>query len=319
MEVFYLLQTITLRGKKLKVDLVGELSEYFEGHNVRWTEDKLSAPSPFRYDNNPSFVVNLTNTHDRDWAGTWLDSGTGETGTLEILLAHLRNETVYETIDYLQYTYGIRDYEKLRLNAEFKMKEEWKPLLFTGNEFAKPFRGLTDSVIHHAGLMELEDKYVFHWYNPKGVIVAIKYRYKDRKDFYYEKGGKRLNQQVYNIQRCYERRFDYLWICEGEVDALSVEAYGKTCVGVALGGASVSDNQRDMVLRAGISNIIIASDNDNAGNKLAKTLQTKLGKYARLFRADLHDCKDINEYVQKYGTLPLANEIKNKSWGFSKN
>lgn len=308
MEVFYLLQNIWVGNSKLAVDIVAELEPFFEGNKVRWTEEKLSSPSPFRYDKSPSFFVNLVHLDGKEVAGTWMDSGTGETGKLESLLSFLRNESVVDTVMYLQHRYGIKDYDRLTLDLDFKVKKEWKPLLFQGDEFALEYlgnRGISNKVTAWAGVMDLGNYVAFHWYNPNGVIVAIKYRYKNKKDFYYEKGGKRLNEQLYNIQRVYEKeKCTSLWICEGEVDALSVESYVSRFVGVAMGGASFSDKQRDMVIRCGIPNVVIASDSDKQGKIVANQIKKKLNGYVTLWRANLNDTKDINEYVQKYGKLP---------------
>lgn len=298
---------------RLAVDIVDELHPYFsEGYKVRWTEDKLSSPSPFRSDKSPSFFVNLVHLPDKEVAGTFIDSGASEgdyyrSGRLEKLLAYLRNETEEETVQYLREKYGVKSYDKLSLNIELKVKKDWKPLLFQGDYFAYDYlghRGISKEVIKNAGVMDVGDKIVFHWYSPQGVIEAIKYRYKDNKSFYYEKGGKRLNEKLYNLQRVYEKTFTSLWICEGETDALSVETIDPNSVGIAIGGASFSDKQRDLVIRAGIKRVVIATDSDKQGDMVAEVIETKLGDLVEIYRTDLSNCKDVNEFILKHLTLP---------------
>lgn len=306
---------VQVSNTKLTVDLEEELSPYFptDSYKVRWTDEKLSAPSPFRYEKKPSFFVNLAHVNGKETGGTWMDSGTGETGRLEHLLCFLRNESIEETVFYLREKYGVKDYDRLTLNLDFKTKQEWKPLLFQGDEFALDYmesRGIPNKVTAWAGVMDLGDRIAFHWYNPNGVIVAIKYRYKDKKDFYYEKGGKRLNEQLYNIQRVYEVTTNAIWICEGETDALSIEGVRDGNVGIALGGASFSDSQRDKVIRSGIQNIVVATDNDKQGQVVAKQIEKKLNGLVQLWSIDLLDCKDINEFVVKYKSLPKPTRIK---------
>ncbi len=303
---------------RLSVDVTEELQPYFEGYKVRWTEEKLSAPSPFRNDKSPSFFVNLCHLEDKEVAGTWIDSGASETdpyrsGKLEKILAYLRNESEEETVAYLCEKYGYHDYDRLTLHLDFKLKKVWKPLLFQGEEFAFDYlggRGISQEVIRNAGVMDLGDKVAFHWYSPNGVVEAIKYRFKDTKTFYYEKGGKRLNEKLYNLRRVYEKPFKALWICEGETDALTVETGCRDCIGIALGGASFSDCQKDLVLRTGIPNVVIATDNDKQGEAVAQTLIAKLNGYVRLYRIQMKSCKDVNEYFQRCKQLPNVNEIQ---------
>lgn len=314
---FFMLTNVWIRNVKLAVDLYEELQPYFDGHKVRWTEDKLSAPSPFRNDRSPSFFVNLINLPDKEIAGSWIDSGSSEgdyyrSGRLEKLLAYLRNESEEETNLYLMEKYGVKDYDKLTLNLDYRVKKEWKPLLFQGEEFAFDYlggRGISQEVIRNAGVMDLGDKIAFHWYSPQGVVEAIKYRFKANKCFYYEKGGKRLNEKLYNLQRVYERSFDYLWICEGETDALSVETMDANAVGVAIGGASFSDKQKDLVLRSGIKNVVIATDNDKQGNQVAEVIKGKLGGFVNLYRVSLNECKDVNEFIINHVILPNFTSI----------
>lgn len=307
-----MLTNVWVRNVRLAIDLVDELSPYFEGYKVRWTEDKLTAPSPFRSDRSPSFFVNLTNLADKEVAGSWIDSGASEgeyyrSGRLEKLLAFLRNESEEETNFYLMEKYGVKAYDKLTLSLDYKVKKEWKPLLFQGEEFAFDYlgaRGISHEVIKNAGVMDLGDKIAFHWYSPNGVIEAIKYRYKENKTFYYEKGGKRLNEKLYNLRRVYEKRFHSLWICEGETDALSVETVNPNAVGVAIGGASFSDAQRDLILRAGVRNVVIATDKDKQGNQVAEIITSRLKGHVDLSRVDLLDCKDVNEFILNHVNLP---------------
>jgi 5S rRNA maturation endonuclease (ribonuclease M5) len=317
-----MLTNIYVGNTKLAVDILDEVLPYFEnGYKVRVTEDKLSSPSPFRFDKSPSFFINLIHLDGKEVAGTWIDSGASEgdefrSGKLEKLLSFFRNESVEETIHYLHEKYGVKDYDKLTLNLDFKVKKEWTPLQVQGEELALDYlagRGIANKVTAWAGVTDLGDRVAFHWYSPNGSVVAIKYRFKETKTFYYEKGGKRLNEQLYNIQRVYEKEdCTSMWVCEGEVDALSVESNVSRFVGVALGGASFSDKQRDLVIKSGIKNVVISTDNDKQGELVAKVIQQKLNGYVKLYRANLNDTKDVNEYTQKYGKLPSITQLENK-------
>ena len=85
---------IKIRGQTVNVDIQSEL-EVFEWSRPKWSESKLIACSPFRYDHSPSFFVNL----DGDYAGTWGDSGAYDDewskGGFIKLLSFLRRETYF--------------------------------------------------------------------------------------------------------------------------------------------------------------------------------------------------------------------------------
>ncbi|WP_230116380.1 hypothetical protein [Bacillus velezensis] len=65
--------TLILNGRHVDVDIRYEL-EQFEWTRPTWTEDRLLAASPFRYDRTPSFYVYLEDTASAK-AGYWGDSG----------------------------------------------------------------------------------------------------------------------------------------------------------------------------------------------------------------------------------------------------
>lgn len=316
-----MLTNIWVGNTKLAVDILDEVLPFFDGgYKVRVTEDKLSSPSPFRYDKSPSFFINLVHLEDKETAGTWIDSGASEgdefrSGKLEKLLSFLRGETVEESIHYLREKYGVKDYDRLSLNLDFRVKKHWTPLEVKGEDFALDYmsgRGIADKVTARASVMDLGDRIAIHWFNASGQVIAIKYRRKDSKIFSYEEGGKRLNENLYNIQRVYETNFTSLWITEAEIDALSVESTVERWVGVAIGGAYFKDRQRDLILRAGIPNVVIATDNDKQGESIAKVIQSKLDGYVSLYRANLTDTKDVNEFTQKYGRLPSLTKLETK-------
>ena len=92
---------VWIKNIRLDIDLEEELSQ-FSWNRERYLEDKFVACSPFRYDNSPSFFVNLVNLPDKEIAGTWLDSGALQgsdykSGNFITLLAYLREETEEET------------------------------------------------------------------------------------------------------------------------------------------------------------------------------------------------------------------------------
>lgn len=300
---------VWVKNRRLDIDLEEELS-VFSWNRERWFEDKFVACSPFRYDNSPSFFVNLENLPDKEIAGTWLDSGALQgsdykSGNFITLLAYLREETEEETFDYLVEKYDFKPYEsKLKLKLDFKIKQDFKPLPEPKGELDQSYlvgRGLSPRVIEEAGVKYVEEEkaVAFTWRNPLGEIQAVKYRRTESKIFYYEKGGKRLNELLYNLDYVTRNKCQTIAITEAEIDALSWLQLGRGAV--AVGGSSFSDAQASQLIRTGAINLIISTDNDAVGKSLANKIINAVGKYFNIYIVDYPDgCKDMNDFIRQY-------------------
>lgn len=296
---------IWVGSKKIDVDLIEELSQFEWGAKSKFTDEKLVAPSPFRYDKSPSFFVNLVDMDGKEVAGTWLDSGASEdddyrSGNFVRLLAFLRNESEDETELYLRELYDIKPYSNLSLNVNFKVKKEFKPLEIPNwlHDFHYlPSRGIPVEIAMEADVRISNDMKAvcFPWKNPAGETIAIKYRRTADKVFYYEKGGKPLNQTLFGIDLVYKHRPKTVVICEAEIDALTWWSLGRAAV--AVGGSNFSEQQAQLLIRAGIQNIILNGDNDLAGHKLERLIQKRLYRHLTFYKALIPEpYKDVNEY-----------------------
>lgn len=104
----------------------------------------------------------------------------------------------------------------------------------------------------------------------------------------------------------------------GNCDYLSfLEANVSEVVSVP-NGASISNNPNLEYLDSSIDyfsnkdKIILATDNDEAGIKLRDELVRRLGVH-RCYKVDFKDCKDGNEYLQKYGADALREAVSDKN------
>jgi DNA primase (bacterial type) len=311
---------ILVGNQLLEVDLVNELEPYFESIPfTKWTDEKLVSISPFREDRHPSFFVNLSG----DFVGTWGDSGSSndewKSGSFAKLLSFFREESVEETIQYLREKYEIKPYEKRPLNLDLTIKERFIPLVFDGGDFAYDYlesRGISREVIEASSVADCGDKVAFLWYNPRNELVAIKYRFKDKKMFYCQTGSQPLKEQLYNIQRVYNKQklgetVEAIWITEGETDALTVESANPNYVGVAIGGAYFSPQLRDLILRTGVKKIVIATDNDTQGLKIHSHIKSLLQDNVKLFSVNFLGEKDVNDYFLSYQKIPEITEHAN--------
>jgi hypothetical protein len=287
------------------IDVRAEL-EQFEWHRARWTDTKLIAASPFRYDRTPSFFVNLTGPY----AGTWKDSGAYDaewsSGGLVKLLAFLRNETEEETRQYLELMYGTTPTEQLTLKPpSFRLKTppnypttDLLHNLRLGSSYLKR-RGIASNVIETFGCREGDRYTAIPWRTPSGRLANVKYRSHYGKLFWYAPNAVPIRQLVWGMDVVNRHRHTTAVLCEAEIDAMSWWTAG--IAAVAVGGVALSDEQVDVLKRSAIETLIIGVDNDKAGNRLAEVVARALSGFMRIVRVDYGGAKDANEFLATRG------------------
>lgn len=296
---------IKVGGKLVDVDIRCELEKY-SWHHPRWSEDKLIAASPFRYDRTPSFFVNLQGRY----AGTWKDSGAydeeWQSGNLTKLLTFLRNETYEETCQYLENTYFSQDYlktgyfklSKIHLQ-NFTKLTILKESVIDDYKFRHTYlnsRGIPEKVQRFMGVgYSKKDRAVtIPWRHHNGYLANVKYRKVHGKAFWYLKGAEPVRNLVYGIDKVYKYNLKEVYVCEAEIDAMTWYASGKPAI--AIGGTSVTDKQLEMIRKSPIETLIIARDNDKPGGKLERQLAEKMAGYVRVKVVSIPDkYKDANE------------------------
>jgi 5S rRNA maturation endonuclease (ribonuclease M5) len=309
------LPKINVKGRWIDVDIRAEL-ERFSWQRARWTETKLIAASPFRYDRTPSFFVNL----DGMYAGTWGDSGAydseWESGGFVKLLAFLRNETEDETAEYLIETYALsHDSENLtlripRLTIQRKGRSLDSAILAgfqTDYSYLKG-RGISEDVQRQMGVRydAASQAVVIPWFTPDGKLANIKYRKTRGKAFWYHRGGDGLpiRDLVYGL----DWRAKVAVLTEAEIDAMSWRQVGVT--GLATGGVSFTSTKRDLILRSAIERLYIATDNDKAGRKLRDEVVRALRGRVELFSVEFErGFKDSNEVLVRAGESALREAL----------
>jgi DNA primase len=313
--------TIKIRSHSIDVDVRTEL-EQFNWTRPKWSSDKLIAASPFRYDKTPSFFVNFTG----EYAGCWGDSGAydadWESGNFTKLLSFLRNETNEETEEYLIGEYGVPSdgtdsviLRPINLRIQRARQSLSADILakYTEDYSYLKSRGISERVQRQMGVLyDRESKAaVIPWNLTEKKVNNVKFRTVYGKTFWYYKGGQPIRELVYGIERAQATTI----ICEAEIDALSWMEAGYAAV--AVGGASFNGWKRDLILRSPIEELIIATDNDKAGGKLRKEIETAMRGHVRVRQAYVRaDCKDANEALVKYGVDSLRKSI-DKSEGVS--
>jgi 5S rRNA maturation endonuclease (ribonuclease M5) len=313
-----------IRGNEVPVDVRAEL-EQFEWEKDRWTADQLMACSPFRSDSRPSFYVWLEDS-DKAPAGAWGDrggSGELEKGHFTTLLAFLRNESEEETIEYLETKYGVSNKDgeivlrKLRPKLEKGARKTLDMSLLDGLE-KHPYlsnRGIHPGVQHalKTGYDPEKRAIAIPWFLPDGRLASIKYRQTKSKKFFYAKGGFPVAKLLYGIHVLHQKEYlDHVVLTEAEIDSMSAMSVGFPAV--AVGGSSFNEHHRSLLMQTNVKRIIVASDNDAAGEKLASQIVDSLGSIYDVYRVQFpNEYKDLNEVLVKNAKLlksMLENPVK---------
>ena len=139
-------------------------------------------------------------------------------------------------------------------------------------------------------------------------LINVKYR-DGRKNFKLYKGAEKV---FYNINSIIG--YDTCVITEGEMDVLALHEAGiKNAISVP-NGATLNSNNLDYLDNCidyfeDKEKIILAVDSDEAGQALQSELVRRLGAEV-CYLVSFDDCKDANEYLQKYGKEKLQERIK---------
>ena len=241
---------------------------------------------------NPDFTINILK-------GVYFCHSTGESGTLEQLKK-----------DY-DFDFNLRDIPT--------QEKEHKPK----KDFNKIFEQYADKHLNTEWLEYLSRRGISPKYlkqfcrlgknnsmtipiTDKKNIIGIKYRTIDKK-ISSEKGSQ--TDYLMNWQNV--TTFDYLIIVEGEMDLLSaIEAGYDNVVSLPFGATNIKsiENQKEWIEQ--FSKIIIATDNDKAGeesrNKIIKVLNNK-----NLYKVEYGEYKDFNEVLMAEGKDKIKEIIKN--------
>ena len=138
-------------------------------------------------------------------------------------------------------------------------------------------------------------------------LVNTKYR-DGRKNFKLYKGAEKV---FYNIDSIIGH--NYCVIVEGEMDVLALHEAGVENAISVPNGATLNHNNLDYLDNCidyfiDMDRVIIAVDNDIAGEALRQELIRRLGAEV-CYLVDFDDCKDSNDYLLKHGAEELVKVI----------
>lgn len=317
--------TVRIKGMELPVDIKAEIEDY-PWKRPTWKGDRLIACSPFRDERHPSFAVNLEN-------GTFIDSGNDNEewrkGNFVKLLSWLRGESYEESEEYLISLYSPQfgDLDKLELpNIDDWLGEERNKKIFDRSEL-KPFlykhpylerRGIPFNIqrAFDIGYDPTTKSIVIPWHDWKGNIVSWKHRHVHNKIFWYVKGGQPIRNHLYGIHWVCRKKAESVWIVEAEIDALTL--WSKGIPAIAIGTSYLSKEKRELILKTGIKELVVATDNDKDGRKAKRSIVKGLGGFVNLKEVDWESLdeyfKDVNDARDKIKEL-VVKDIDVFNWG----
>ncbi|WP_068792801.1 toprim domain-containing protein [Brevibacillus laterosporus] len=281
----------------MQIDIRAEL-EQFSWTAATWTDDKLLAASPFRWDRSPSFYVWLRDNNDPRniaKAGYWSDLGAKDPdyqrGGIVKLLAFLREETEEETQDYLRWKYGegMVDPEALTLDLSRRLRIDQPRVHTSGAGFYEQYlgrdhpylasRGITEEIqqLFRTGYDPRTNAITIPWFNADGTLGNVKYRKVNEKTFWYAKGGRPIREMVYGLDIVYKQRITRAVLVESEIDAMYLWSAGVPAV--ALGGSVFSEEKAEALRKGPIEIIGVMADHDEAGQKMKRAVVGGLSGY----------------------------------------
>jgi twinkle protein len=149
-----------------------------------------------------------------------------------------------------------------------------------------------------------DDEAIIFPFTLNGELINVKRRFLDRKDFTLQSGGQLAFFGIDDAVQEIDRGEQTLVICEGEIDWLSIKTAGYRAVLSVPNGASGSpDNYFESALGIidRVQRVIIATDADEPGRKLARELIRRIGPEVCATITWPEGCNDANQVHVELG------------------
>lgn len=209
----------------------------------------------------------------------------GETHSLEEMISHVYHKSEGYGKEWLLENFNILSTEDVSFNFDLKI-DDGKPVKETEYKHFKHYhpyfatRGISEAVANafDLGYDEFHDSVVLPLFDKSGrCIMLIKRSVKDH--VYMNTSGASKTSSLFGIHMVY-RKLDklvntpYIFVVEGAFDALRMWQNGFPAVGILQ--AAISETQLNLLRKLPFQKIVIATDNDEAGRRVAKQLADKL-------------------------------------------
>jgi twinkle protein len=296
-----MISAYTIEAIKQAANVVEVVGDYVK---LKKSGTDYEACCPFHNEKSPSFKVHPVK-------GIYKCFGCGTSGdAIEFVMKH-QQKTYPEALEILAKRYNIPiEEDKPQPKRVYKRpqmpKFDLSPLALTyftsrkiSGQILADFKVTTK--VEWMPKTKSEVECICFNYFRGGELINVKYRAKD-KDFKLEKDAELI---FYNLDSL--KNAKYAVIVEGEIDALSVAQSGfKNGIVSVPNGANVTGAMKLEYLDncykefEHIKQIVIFTDNDEAGRRLRDELGRRLG-YDRCYMVtDYKGCKDANEILVKH-------------------
>ena len=166
-------------------------------------------------------------------------------------------------------------------------------------------RGITSATCIAYGVKQTNDKHYYPYYNEDGVMVAIKTRDVDNKQF--SIAGDFKDATLFGQQN-FPKSGRYLTICEGELDALAsfqMQCSKYPVVSIRNGAqAALKDCKAQYEWIDSFENIVICFDGDEAGIKASQAVAELFGGKVKVMKHK-KGFKDACDYLANNSTKEL--------------
>ncbi|WP_433943659.1 toprim domain-containing protein [Paenibacillus sp. SN-8-1] len=147
--------------------------------------------------------------------------------------------------------------------------------------------------LYRCGYDEYRNAVVMPWGAPDGRAINAKFRSTWGKAFWYSRGGAPVKSMIYGIDITHRRNIKRAVLTEAEIDAMTAASAG--IFGIAVGGSEFTDEKAELLRRSPIEELLIAGDNDEAGEKLRWAVERKMRGHVRLKSVVIpNGAKDLN-------------------------
>lgn len=231
-------------------------------------------------------------------AGVWSDFSTGEKGDLLDLWVACRGVSVAEAITEAKGWLGVR--EAVRPPEPVAYKRPNKPQCQTPKSRVAEWlasRGIEERTIAAFKVAEqLRDgkTYAVFPYLRDGELVNVKYRNPDEKKDMRQEGGAEPCLFGWHL---IDPKARTVAICEGEIDAMTLWQAGIPALSVNAGAGNHQWIESDYKRLERFSEILVAFDDDEPGNKGAPEVIRRLG--ATRCKRLTFPAKDANEWLMQ--------------------
>lgn len=214
----------------------------------------------------------------------------------------------------------------------------WSDAGKVGREYLLDKRGIKEETAKKFNLgyvpkcsHQLSNRIIFPIYDSTDHLIALSSRKltDDKPVYWHERYNKSFYLYGLNISKSRILEKKFVIITEGNIDVLQCHNYGLTNV-VGLLGTSISDIQIATLLRYCDRMIFIFDNDENkAGEKAGQRVRDKMKYYSSSYVCQdeyednyrggvldkigfvtLTDAKDTDEYIKKFGIMPLKVLIK---------